>query len=123
MAVAAPAAGSGSGSGGSRPQYSLRRGARLRRNRVRRDNGTMGGRIGPAGLLVVALTACGGDPVEPPDAPCATAEEIDGLRMNQLQVVGSHNSYRRRTYAPLLTFVQSLSASLPDDADPSTWDY
>lgn len=79
-----------------------------------------------SGLVgLVATAACGSDPgpATPPDAPCATEAEIDGLKINQLQVVGSHNSYRRRTYAPIFTFVQSIAASLPAEFDPAAWDY
>src|SRR5262245_46615448 len=65
----------------------------------------------------------GGGGGEAPDAPCATAAEIAGLRLNQLQVVGSHTSYRRHTYQPIFTFVQSLAASLPEEFDPAAWDY
>jgi hypothetical protein len=72
--------------------------------------------------LVVAGGACGDDPIpEPPDAPCATAAEIDGLRLNQIQVVGSHNSYRRRTYAPLFAFIQGLT--LPEGLSAASLDY
>jgi hypothetical protein len=60
---------------------------------------------------------------EEPDAPCATAQEIEGLRLNQIQVVGSHNSYRRKTYAPIFTFIQGLSASLPEGVSASSLDY
>jgi hypothetical protein len=74
-------------------------------------------------VLLVAGAGCGGGTGEPPDAPCATAAEIEGLRINQLQVVGSHNSYRRRTYEPIFAFVQSLAASLPEEFDPAAWDY
>jgi hypothetical protein len=76
-------------------------------------------------LVLVATAACGSDPGPgtPPDAPCATAAEIDGLKINQLQVVGSHNSYRRKTYEPIFTFVQSIAASLPQEFDPAAWDY
>jgi hypothetical protein len=79
-------------------------------------------RLGGLVLLVVGA-GCGSGPGEPPDAPCATAAEIEGLRINQLQVVGSHNSYRRRTYEPIYAFVQSLAASLPEEFDPTAWDY
>jgi hypothetical protein len=72
--------------------------------------------------MVVAGGACGTDPVpEPPDAPCATAAEIDGLRLNQIQVVGSHNSYRRRTYPPLFAFIQGLT--LPEGLSAASLDY
>jgi hypothetical protein len=74
-------------------------------------------------VLLVAGAACGSGAGEPPDAPCATAAEIEGLRINQLQVVGSHNSYRRHTYEPIFAFVQSLAASLPPEFDPAAWDY
>jgi hypothetical protein len=77
-------------------------------------------------LLVAALTSCGSDapPVmEEPDAPCATAEEIDGLRLNQIQVVGSHNSYRRKTYPPIFAFIESLAASLPEGVSAASLDY
>jgi len=74
-------------------------------------------------VLLVAGAGCGSGPGAPPDAPCATATEIEGLRLNQLQVVGSHNSYRRRTYEPIYAFVQSLAASLPEEFDPAAWDY
>jgi hypothetical protein len=73
--------------------------------------------------LLVACAGCGDDPVPEPDAPCATAEEIDGLRLNQIQVVGSHNSYRRRTYGPLLTYIRSLAALLPEGLSAESLDY
>jgi hypothetical protein len=72
--------------------------------------------------LLVGGTGCDGED-EPPDAPCATAAEIEGLRLNQLQVVGSHNSYRRHTYQPIFDFVQGLASSLPPEFDPRGWDY
>jgi len=73
--------------------------------------------------LLAACAACGNDPVgDPPDGPCATADEIDGLRLNQIQVVGSHNSYRRHTYAPIFAFLKGISA-LAGDLDPAGLDY
>ena len=61
--------------------------------------------------------------MEEPDAPCATEAEIDGLRINQLQVVGSHNSYRRRTYAPIFTFVQASPRRCRRSSTRPAWDY
>src|SRR4029450_3245666 len=60
---------------------------------------------------------------EPPDDACATPDQIDGLRLNQIQVVGSHNSYRRRTYEPIFQVIKSLAASLPPEANPDSLDY
>jgi calcium-dependent phosphoinositide phospholipase C len=77
-----------------------------------------------AGLaLLLAGARCTCDPEQPDAAPCAPAAEIDGLRLDQLQIVGSHNSYRRRTYAPVFASVQRLQASLSPELDPEHWDY
>jgi hypothetical protein len=74
--------------------------------------------------LLASCGACGSDPVgDPPDGPCATADEIDGLRLNQIQVVGSHNSYRRHTYAPIFAFMQRIASSLPGELHPAGLDY
>jgi hypothetical protein len=78
------------------------------------------------GLAFLATGAtCRGDPQQPlvEDTRCASAAEIEGLRINQLQIVGSHNSYRRRTHAPLFAFAQSLRACLAAELDPENWDY
>jgi hypothetical protein len=74
------------------------------------------------GALVIAalLVGCGADAGG--DAPCAEPAAVDGLRLNELQVIGSHNSYRRRMYAPLFAFVQGLSGLQPE-LSPSTLDY
>ena len=77
-------------------------------------------------VLVASAASCGSSmpPVEePPDDPCATPDQIDGLRLNQIQVVGSHNSYRRRTYEPIFQLLKSLAASLPPEANPDSLDY
>jgi hypothetical protein len=75
--------------------------------------------------LAVALAGagCTSGANEPDRAGCAGAAETDNLRLNQLQVIGSHNSYRRKTYAPLYAYVQSLAACLADELDPENWDY
>ena len=56
-----------------------------------------------------------------------TAENIDPfldtLRFNQLQAIGSHNSYRRKTDPDVFKFVSLLSGILPDDLNPKAWDY
>ena len=75
-----------------------------------------------AALAVLFATAgCAGP--RGVDARCAPAAEVDGLRLNQLQVIGSHNSYRRRTYAPLFAHLQNIRACLSAELDPETWDY
>jgi hypothetical protein len=81
-------------------------------------------RIGGLALaFAVASAACRADRGQPGDAPCAPATEIEGLRLNQLQVIGSHNSYRRRTYAPILAFVRGMRFSLSAEIETDGWDY
>ncbi len=52
-----------------------------------------------------------------------TNSNIDTLRMNQIQVIASHNSYRQKTYQPIFDLVQSIKNLLPPDLDPDGWDY
>ncbi len=50
-------------------------------------------------------------------------DTTDYLRINQLQVIGSHNSYRQHTYLPMYNFVQNIGGLLPSQYDPNGWDY
>ena len=63
------------------------------------------------------ITACQKDE---PTAPC---DETNQLKLNQLQIIASHNSYRLRTYAPLYEKIWSLGPLLPPEFDPSGFDY
>ena len=45
----------------------------------------------------------------------------DSLRMNEIQVIGSHNSYRRRTYQPIFDLLNSFTGATA--LDPSELDY
>jgi len=57
-------------------------------------------------------------------AQIAEQENIDTtIRMNQMQIIASHNSYRLRTYQPLFDAVLNLSSLLPPEYDPNDWDY
>jgi hypothetical protein len=78
-------------------------------------------KLAPA--LVVAAAACRPDPGPPGDAACAAAAQIESLRLDQLQVIGSHNSYRRRTYPPILAYVRNMAMSLSGEIEPEAWDY
>jgi hypothetical protein len=52
-------------------------------------------------------------------------DSVEFLRMNQLQVIGSHNSYRTRTYQPIFELVTTLYSNglLSADLNPQGWDY
>ena len=48
---------------------------------------------------------------------------VNKLPVNQLQVIGSHNSYRKRTDPYVLGFLYQYAAMLPSYFNPDTWDY
>ncbi len=52
-----------------------------------------------------------------------TFANIDSLKINQLQVIGSHNSYHLRANKPVLNFLKGLSGILPKEYDPHELDY
>ena len=62
----------------------------------------------------IAACRCSGGAAPPPETPCAKPEEIATLRLNQLQLVGSHNSYRRHTYKPIFDLIQSFGPTAPE---------
>src|SRR6187431_961920 len=74
-------------------------------------------------MSIATACRCGGGPGPPPESPCATAEEIATLRLNQLQFVGSHNSYRRHTYKPIFDLIQSFGPTAPEEINAQSWDY
>ncbi len=48
---------------------------------------------------------------------------IDSLKINQIQVLGSHNSYRIKTYEPIFNVVNDLLGFLGDINPFREWDY
>ena len=50
-------------------------------------------------------------------------DQVDLLGINQLQLLGSHNSYRQRTYGPILQFMYDNSQMLPEGFNPDELDY
>jgi hypothetical protein len=65
-------------------------------------------------LLLTALAGCP-DPLR--------AQNVEELRLNQLQMLGSHNSYRLSTHPPLLALLAKISGFLPGGLDARGWDY
>ena len=55
------------------------------------------------------------------DTPAPTQDEL--LRMNEIQVIASHNSYRQMTTDTVYLFLLSVAALIPPEYDPVTLDY
>ncbi|TNE53081.1 MAG: hypothetical protein EP344_15185 [Bacteroidetes bacterium] len=51
------------------------------------------------------------------------AAQINELRLNTYQVLGSHNSYHIGTYGPILQFMYDHPEMLPEGFNPDDWDY
>ncbi len=47
----------------------------------------------------------------------------EDLKINQMQVVASHNSYRKKTYQPIYDYLISIQGILPANLSPESWDY
>ncbi|MBX7240776.1 MAG: phosphatidylinositol-specific phospholipase C1-like protein [Bacteroidia bacterium] len=47
----------------------------------------------------------------------------DSLRINEIQVIASHNSYRKMTHKPVFQWVKFFKPLIPKQYDPLAWDY
>lgn len=72
-------------------------------------------------FAVLLLPSCKDDDNETPEPTCS--ETIETLKINQLQMLGSHNSYRTRTHAPILQYIYDNLGQLPPGFSPDSWDY
>jgi hypothetical protein len=73
---------------------------------------------------VLVFSACKKDSTEALRVePLPDQTEQNKLKINQIQLLGSHNSYHIRMDAALLSFLKNLSAILPADLDPTGLDY
>lgn len=78
--------------------------------------------------IAICFTACEKEPksvdLNPPLHPTQN-DSVDLLKINQIQVIASHNSYRKRTYKPLYDMVVDFynQGALPQDLNPQGWDY
>ena len=48
---------------------------------------------------------------------------LDTLKFNQIQCIGSHNNYRKRTDPDIYKLVSAIGGILPSDLNPKAWDY
>ncbi|PCH94488.1 MAG: hypothetical protein COB85_05570 [Bacteroidetes bacterium] len=77
--------------------------------------------------VVTAFIACDKDPA-PPEDPTKSGPiiatiyaSIEDIKMNEIQTIGSHNSYRLKTYKPIFDLV--TSGTPPPGLNPLEWDY
>jgi hypothetical protein len=70
-------------------------------------------------ICIVSLSACKQD-IEIPHTVY-----VDELKINQLQTIGSHNSYRIKTRQSIFDMVLSLynNGFIPAEYNPNEWDY
>jgi len=78
--------------------------------------------------LFFVLVSCENEMEEMGEEEEQEEEEIqpftaDSLQINQIQIIGSHNSYRMRTYQPILDFALNFTNLLPASLNPEGWDY
>ena len=57
------------------------------------------------------------------DLPVGCDVAVNKLPVNEIQVIGSHNSYRKRTDPYILGFLYQNYQLLPPEFNPDTWDY
>ncbi len=69
--------------------------------------------------LIIGFSACKKEDIKNQQE----ADAWDTVPMNKVQVLASHNSYRKRTYEPIYNFVQSIKSALPASLNPDDWDY
>ena len=67
-------------------------------------------------LLLLMLTACKRKDSTP-------NPQDDLLQLNQVQVIGSHNSYHIRPSDTIFAFLDSLHSAIPPEYDPKELDY
>lgn len=77
-------------------------------------------------ILVLGLFACKKEEstrIRNPKSTVTLDPVTEALPINQLQYIGSHNSYRLKTDPAIFNLMKSLTGFLPDDLDVLGWDY
>ena len=73
-------------------------------------------------LALVLFWSCKKETIQERTASVC-AQKIDHLKINQLQYLNSHNSYRIRTYQPLYDFMDKALGIFSKYQQPAYWDY
>ena len=50
-------------------------------------------------------------------------KSLDSLKINEIQIIASHNSYRKATHKPIFRRVRFFKVFIPKEYDPKAWDY
>ncbi len=74
-------------------------------------------------LLILFLFSCSDDEAVTPVELTACQKAINELKINQIQLLASHNSYRIRTYEPIFEALLELDSLFPPEYNPNQWDY
>jgi len=75
-------------------------------------------------IFILSVIACKKDEVKAKEIPQISDNEVpNDLKINQIQYLGSHNSYRKKTDEDILNFITSISSSLPAEFNPIELDY
>lgn len=77
-------------------------------------------------LLVVLFTmdSCKKDNIVSKEQPTISDSEVPGdLKINQLQYLGSHNSYKKKIDPLIFDFINNLTGILPSEFNPIELDY
>lgn len=75
-------------------------------------------------FFIFISVACQKDNIFEEQGRKCDISELSNVRLNEIQVIGSHNSYRLRTYQPLLSILQLFTSFLPEEDDPlNEWEY
>ncbi|MGR6087632.1 MAG: Ca2+-dependent phosphoinositide-specific phospholipase C [Arcticibacter sp.] len=72
-------------------------------------------------ISIVAISSCKKD--DSNITPVPSNPQDQKLRMNQIQLIASHNSYRQMTTDTVFAFLLSVQALIPPQYDPMTLDY
>jgi hypothetical protein len=73
--------------------------------------------------VLLSFSACKKGDVKIAAGPTPPTGPAEDLKINEMQMVGSHNSYRIRTYQPLFLQLQAIDSFLPASLDPDDLDY
>lgn len=75
-------------------------------------------------ILFISLESCKKEDTQVKELPKINDSEVpDNLKINQLQYLGSHNSYKKKTDQEIFDFLGNLANVLPAEFNPIELDY